>query len=73
MKVRKNARQRSFPIDMDMYTSREYIEMLENERGIFYVDWDNDTSYNVDEYDGEPLRINVSACEEVKGHMQQGV
>lgn len=66
MKVRKNSRQRSFAIDMDMYTNREYMEMLENERGIFYVGWDNDTSHNVDEYEDEPLRINCSACEEVK-------
>lgn len=42
--------------------------MLESEDGVFYVDLESPygASRNVDEYEDEPLRINCSACEEVK-------
>lgn len=66
MKTLKSSKQKSFAIDMDMYTNTQYIEMLDNEKGIFYVDYDFGTSGNSDEYEDEPLRINHSAVEEVK-------
>ena len=66
MKTLKSSKQRSFSIDMDMYTNEQYREMLENEEGIFYVGWGYDTTSDVEEYDDEPLRINHSAVEEIK-------
>lgn len=66
MKTLKSSKQKSFSIDMDMYTNRQYIEMLENEDGIFYVDYDFGTSSSVDEYEDEPLRIDHRAVAEVK-------
>lgn len=46
MKTLKSSKQKSFAIDMDMYTNTQYIEMLDNEKGIFYVDYDFDTCGN---------------------------
>ena len=66
MKTLKTARQKSFTIDMDMYTNTQYIEMLENEKGIFYVDYEYGTTSNTDEYEDEPLRIAHRAVAEVK-------
>ena len=40
MKTLKSSKQKSFAINMDMYTNTQYIEMLDNEEGIFYVDYD---------------------------------
>jgi hypothetical protein len=66
MKTLKSSKQKSFAIDMDMYTNMQYVEMLENEKGIFYVDYDFGTSSNVDEYEDESLRIDHRVVEEVK-------
>ena len=66
MKTLKSSKQRSFAIDMDMYTNEQYIEMLENEEGIFYVGCGYDATSDIEEYDDEPLRINHSAVAEVK-------
>lgn len=66
MKTLKTAKVRSFAIDMDMYTNFQYREMLDNEKGIFYSDYDFGACVNSCEYEDEPLRISHSAVEEVK-------
>lgn len=66
MKTRKNTRVGSFELDMTMYNTFNAKEMLENNSDIFYVNDDYDVTSNIDEYKGEPLRINHKACEEIK-------
>lgn len=66
MKTRKNTRVGSFELDMTMYNTFNAKKMLEENNDIFYVNDDYDVTSNVDEYKGEPLRINHKTCEEVK-------
>ena len=66
MKTLKNSKQKSFAIAMDMYTNEQYIEMLENEEGIFYIGCDYDATSDVEEYEDEDLRINHSSVAEIK-------
>ena len=65
MKTVKRTYIGSFELDMTMYTTFDAKEMLEN-KDIFYVNDNHDVVSNSDGYRGEPLRINHSACEEVK-------
>lgn len=66
MKTRKNTRIGSFELDMTMYNTYNAKKMLEENKDIFYVNDDYDTTSDTDNYKGEPLRINHKACEEVK-------
>lgn len=66
MKTVKRTNIGSFELDMTMYTTFVAKDMLENNSDIFYVNDDYDVTSNIDEYKGEPLRINHKACEEVK-------
>lgn len=66
MKTVKNIRIGSFALDMSMYTTTECEFMLDDDKDIFYV---NDEFVGVtdsDNYRGEDLRINHSACTEIK-------
>ena len=66
MKTLKNSKQKSFAIAMDMYTNEQYIEMLKNEEGIFYICLGFGATSDIEEYDGEDLRINHSSVAEIK-------
>lgn len=66
MKTVKRTKIGSFELDMTMYTAFNAKEMLEDNENIFYVNDSHDVVSNSDSYRGEPLRINHSACEEVK-------
>lgn len=66
MKTLKRTDIGSFELDMTMYTAFDAKEMLDNNSDIFYVNDSYDVTSDSDSYKGEPLRINHSACEEVK-------
>lgn len=66
MKTVKRTNFGSFELDMTMYTTFDAKDMLDNNNDIFYVNDNHDVTSNSDSYRGEPLRINHSACEEVK-------
>lgn len=66
MKTVKRTDIRSFELDMTMYTTFDAKDMLDNNNNIFYVNDNYDVKSSSDSYRGEPLRINHSACEEVK-------
>ena len=66
MKTLKRTGIGSFELDMTMYTTFNAKEMLNNNSNIFYVNYNYDVTSDIDSYKGEPLRINHSACEEVK-------
>jgi hypothetical protein len=56
----------SFELDMTMYTEFNAKNMLDNNSDIFYVNDSYDVTSDSDSYKGEPLRINYSACVEIK-------
>ena len=66
MKTLKNSKQKSFAIAMDMYTNKQYIEMLEKEECIFYVCLGCGATSDIEKYDDEDLRINHSSVAEIK-------
>lgn len=66
MKTVKRTDIGSFELDMTMYTTFDAKDMLEDNKNIFYVNDNYDVTSNSDSYRGEALRINHSACEEVK-------
>jgi hypothetical protein len=66
MKTLKNSKQKSSAIAMDMYTNEQYIEMSKNEEGIFYICLGFGAISDIEEYDGEDLRINHSSVAEIK-------
>lgn len=66
MKTVKRTEVGSFTIDMAMYTKEETISMLENDTNIFYLSDNFDSITNSENYHGEELRINHSACAEVR-------
>ena len=66
MKTLKRTDIGSFELDMTMYTTFNAKEMLNSNSNIFYVNDSHDVTSDSDSYKGEPLRINHSACEEVK-------
>ena len=66
MKTVKRTNIGSFELDMTMYTTFDAKDMLDNNSDIFYVNDSHDVISDSDIYKGEPLRINHSACEEIK-------
>lgn len=51
---------------MNMYSVYDAKEMLDNNSDIFYINDEFDIESTSKNYRGEELRINHSACEEVK-------
>lgn len=66
MKTRKRIGFGSFSIDMNMYSVYDAKEMLDNNSDIFYINDEFDIKSTSENYRGEELRINHSACVEVK-------
>lgn len=66
MKTRKRTSFGSFSINMNMYSVYDAKEMLDNNSDIFYINDEFDIECTSENYRGEELRINHSACEEVK-------
>lgn len=69
MKTNKNSKTRNFKIDMDMYTYKEAIQMLDENDNIFYLNDEYEPILNSHKegYLGkETLRINHCVCTEVK-------
>lgn len=66
MKTRKRTGFGSFAINMNMYSVYDAKEMLDNNSDIFYINDEFDIESTSEKYRGEELRINHSACEEVK-------
>lgn len=66
MKTLKRTKICSFELDMTMYNTYNAKKMLNEDNNIFYINDEYVPMADSDDYKGEPLRINHSACEEVK-------
>lgn len=66
MKTRKRTGFGSFSINMDMYNEEDARNMLDENDDIFYINDEFNIECTSENYHFEELRINHSACEEVK-------
>ena len=71
MKTLKKAEQKNVELNTSFYTSNEIDNMLLAHE-IFYINKSFCICYSVDEYNHEPLRVNIETGSELKVVLNEG-